>query len=177
MLSSVNTIPTSVVLEITIFISGSCAHFNIAAQSLFAESPEGTEWRSPLPKWETLRDTTSNSRRSVRENSIILVGRGFTGRGKNRRFGNGSECCTSKTTCADQTKSKTKYSATFRWNSEFPAIIRCGGYDRWWIAGWRRCGVILRRCMHGAGGRRSRRSDCCGRFCCKRCTRFAARRN
>src|SRR6266853_485747 len=50
-----------------------------------------------------------------------FVGRGFRGCGKNRQFGNWNERCTSKTTCADQTKSKAKYLATFHWKIEFPA--------------------------------------------------------
>src|SRR5260370_42482321 len=105
-----------------------------------------------------------------------FVAFGFRGCGKNRQFGNWNERCTSKTTCADQTKSKAKYLVTFHWKIEFPAIIRCGGFGRWWIAGFGRCGVILMRCTRGADGRRSRRSACCGHCCCKRCTRFAARR-
>ena len=49
--------------------------------------------------------------------------------------GNRSEVCTSKTTCADPTKSKAKCLATFHWKIELPAIIHFGEFGPWWIAG------------------------------------------
>ena len=60
---------------------------------------------------------------------------GFTGCGKNRLFRNGNEGYATKTTCADKTNNKVWFLATFLWKIGFPAIIRCGGSGRWWIAG------------------------------------------
>src|SRR5436309_12162232 len=67
-----------------------------------------------------------------------------------------------KQVCEEPRTSKRKCSATFRWRSECRRIIPCDGCGRWRIAPYKGCRGGSTSCMRRRGGRRFRRSNCCG---------------